>query len=72
MTREKMKRLPEKEQELVRLWLERPKDKRTANDVRAFYGWLTQNCPHLSPQSHGDAYQAVFAIIRKYERAHQI
>ena len=42
---------------LRKLWLERPEDKRTGNDVLAFYGWLEQNRPKLLKRGHGDPYQ---------------
>jgi hypothetical protein len=37
------------------LWLERtPEEKRTGNEVRAFYGWLEQNRPDLLSPGVGD------------------
>jgi len=38
------------------LWLQRPSDKRTRNDVLAFYGELQQNHPDLLRHGHGDPY----------------
>lgn len=47
----------DKREKLRELWLDRPEDKRTANDVLIFYGWLERNWPELLTRDHEDPYQ---------------
>jgi hypothetical protein len=48
----------DKDLEIVRLWLQTPKDKRSVTDVLIFCGWLGQNRPELLPAArYGDPYQ---------------
>ncbi len=51
---------------LVRqLWLQRPENERTANDVLIFYGELQEHRPELLPRSgHGDPYQHLKVDLR--------
>ena len=37
----------EKRQTIRRMWLERPPDKRTENDLLIFHEWLSENFPTL-------------------------
>jgi hypothetical protein len=48
-------RLREKRAKVRELWLDRqPENKRSANDVLIFYGWLERNWPELLTTGHGD------------------
>ena len=62
-----MKRLTAQEQEhrIVTLWMERPRDRRTADDVLTFYGWLSEHEPALIPKGVG-SYQQLRALLSKY------
>lgn len=53
----------ERQQELLRLWLQRPAGKRTENDVLLFYGDLIETRPHLLHGS-GDSYQQLKVDLR--------
>jgi hypothetical protein len=50
----------ERRRELRILWLQKPEDKRTGNDVLIFYGWLEENRPELlKARRYGDPYQSL-------------
>jgi hypothetical protein len=42
---------------LLELWWQRPTDKRTSDEIVAFYGWLENNRPELLNRRRGDPYQ---------------
>lgn len=42
---------------LVSMWRERPRDKRTGNDLFIFYGELEKTHPELLKRDCGDPYQ---------------
>jgi hypothetical protein len=46
-------RMPQNERDrrLIKLWLQQPTDRRTMDDVLAFYGGLQQHNPELLPPS---------------------
>jgi hypothetical protein len=46
------------------LWLTRSVEKRTDNDVLAFYGWLEQYRPDLLNRKNGDPYQNLKSDLR--------
>jgi hypothetical protein len=50
--------------ELRRLWLQRPADQRTENDVVVFYGYLEQRLPHLLDRRRSDPYQNLKSDLR--------
>ncbi len=50
--------------QVLSLWLKRPTEKRTDNDVLSFYGWLEQNRPELLNRRHGDPYQQLKVDLR--------
>ena len=39
------------------MWLQRPEEKRTENQVLVFYGDLEKTRPELLKRGHGDPYQ---------------
>lgn len=46
-------------------WLKRSPDRRTENDILAFYGELQQNRPDLlSFRASGDKYQVLKSVLR--------
>jgi hypothetical protein len=47
----------ERRQELRKLWLKTPENKRRGDDVLVFYGRLEQERPELLKRGHGDPYQ---------------
>ena len=51
---------------MVALFLQRPPEKRTENDVLAFYGWLEQNRRELLKRGQGDPYQQLKVDLRGY------
>jgi hypothetical protein len=51
---------------LLPLWLQRPPDKQTENDVLIFHAELLQNRPDLLVGGHGDSYQHLMADLRPY------
>ncbi len=59
-----MKKDAKRRAELVSLWLQRPPDKQTENDVFVFYGELEQNRPELLARKHGDPYLDLMADLR--------
>lgn len=57
----------QREPELKRLWLQRPREKRTMNDLLAFTVSLQQECPELLPSSrYGDPYQQLKVVLSDY------
>jgi hypothetical protein len=59
----------ERTRETLRLWQQRPEDKRASNDVLAFYGWLAQNRPELLDSwRYGDPYQGLKVTLRGHIR----
>lgn len=57
----------QREPELVRLWLLRPPEQRTENDVYVFCGWVQQNYPDLlGPQRLGDPCQQLKLTLRRH------
>jgi hypothetical protein len=65
--------LPQNELEIRRLWQRRPENMRNNSDIDRlmFYSWLEKEYPSLVPESNGDPYQVVSAIIEAYEREHR-
>jgi hypothetical protein len=55
---------------LIRLWLQRPADKRTADDVLSFHAVMEQEHPDLlSPRRAADnRYQELHSILRSHIR----
>jgi hypothetical protein len=54
----------ERDRRLIKLWLQQPTDRRTMDDVLAFYGGLQQHNPELlPPSSRGDPYQQMESIL---------
>jgi hypothetical protein len=47
---------------IVQLWLQRPKSKRTDDDVLVFYGWLSEHEPGLIPSGSG-SYKQLHKIL---------
>ena len=47
----------QRQQRIIDLWLQRPRAARTAEDVFAFYGWLTEHAPALLPAGAGPCRQ---------------
>ena len=47
----------EQARRIVELWLERPKNRRTEEDVDVFFGWLSEHAPALIPASPGSYHQ---------------
>ena len=47
----------QREAALLDLWLQRPEEKRTENQLLAFYGQLEKTRPALLKRGHGDPYQ---------------
>ncbi|MGE0113467.1 MAG: hypothetical protein AB7T07_01075 [Steroidobacteraceae bacterium] len=58
----------DRESRLLELWLQRPQDERTMNDVLAFTGWIQQNYPHLFYGMRGDPYQNLKSVLRNHIR----
>ena len=56
----------ERRRRVVALFLQRPPEKRTENDVLAFYGWLEQNRRELLKRGQGDPYQQLKVDLRGY------
>jgi hypothetical protein len=57
----------DRERELIRLWQQRPKDKRTGNDVLAFYGEIYASHPELlGPPRYGDPYQQLQSTLSRH------
>jgi len=56
----------EKLVQLLELWWERPADRRTADDVVAFYRWLENHKPELLNRRHSDPYGNLLATLRHY------
>ena len=55
----------QREPELIRLWEQRPLDRRTMADVLEFTGWLEQNHSDLLPSTrYGDPYQQMKTVLR--------
>jgi hypothetical protein len=53
----------EKRRTLRRLWLERPANRRAANDLMIFHEWLAENLPSLLQRGGGDSYQQLRSDI---------
>jgi hypothetical protein len=53
----------ERQRELLALWLQRPPEKRTENDLLIFYGDLIETRPHLL-HGPGDSYQQLKVDLR--------
>jgi hypothetical protein len=54
----------ERDRRLIKLWLQQPTDRRTMDDVFAFYGRLQQHNPELlPPSSRGDPYQQLKSVL---------
>jgi hypothetical protein len=53
---------------VVSLWLQRPPDRQTENDVLVFYGDLERNRPELLGHRGGDPYQHLMADLRDHIR----
>ena len=47
----------QRRQELRRHWLARPENRRGANDLLIFHGWLEENHPYLLKEGTADPYQ---------------
>ena len=43
----------ERESRIIDCWMDRPKDRRTADDLMAFYGWLSDHKSELLPRGDG-------------------
>ena len=56
------------ERRIIRLWLRRPADQRTGNDVLIFYGELEgAGWPQLDEfRPKGDKYQALKSVLRDH------
>jgi hypothetical protein len=48
---------------LRELWLERPEENRTTNDLLLFYNWVERNWPELLTSGHGDPYQQLKSVL---------
>jgi hypothetical protein len=61
-------RAREVERRIIQLWLKRPEDKRTGNDVLIFYGELEMaGWPMLDDfRPKGDKYQALKSVLRAH------
>jgi len=57
----------DRDRQILALWEERPRVKRTAYDVLTFYGWLTDIHPRLIPRGPGS-----YEYIRQLLAAHLI
>ena len=57
-----------REAELIRLWLQRPDDRRSMDDVLVFYSEIARNRPDLVPRmrSTEDPHQRMKFILRSY------
>jgi len=56
-----------RESELIRLWLRRPEDHRTMNDVLMFYGEIHSTRPELlGEERFGDPYQQMKSTLRAH------
>jgi len=62
----------ERVRELTKLWLQRPVNERTSNDVLVFYGWLETNRPDLLKRSTGDPYQHLQAELARHVKDESI
>jgi hypothetical protein len=51
---------------VLSLWLQRPADKRTSNELLVFYGEMERTRPELLKRGHGDPYQQLKADLRGY------
>ncbi|MBZ5591339.1 MAG: hypothetical protein LAP39_03820 [Acidobacteriia bacterium] len=59
----------EREAILLQLWLQRPQDKRTGNDVLIFYGEIFQTRPELlHPKRYGDPYEELKVTLARHIR----
>jgi len=58
----------DRESRLLELWLQRPQDERTMNDVLAFAGWVQQNYSYLFYGMRGDPYQTLKSVLRNHIR----
>jgi hypothetical protein len=58
----------EVERRIIQLWLKRPEDKRTGNDVLIFYGELEKaGWPMLDDfRPKGNKYQALTSVLRAH------
>ena len=55
----------QREPELIRLWEQRPLDRRTMTDVLVFTNWIQENQPELlPPRRYGDPYQQMKSALR--------
>lgn len=50
---------------IVELWLQRPKHRRTEDDVIVFYGWLSEHEPGLIP-APGGSYHRLLEILGEH------
>jgi hypothetical protein len=57
---------PERLRQIIPLWLKRPQNKRTEDDVVIFYGWLEENRPEFLKRSGGDPYRWLHAGLRNH------
>lgn len=58
----------EREPEIIRLWLERPEDKRTWNHLQVFEQWLRDNRSDLLPVGSATPYSMLGSILRHHIR----
>ena len=56
----------ERRERLLPLWLQRPPDQRTGNDVLKFYFYLQEHYYYLLSTGHGDSYQQLKGDLRGY------
>jgi hypothetical protein len=55
----------ERQQQIVDLWRQRPKERRTHDDVLTFYGWLSEHESELVPDEPG-SYQKLHTVLGNY------
>ena len=56
----------ERLRQLIPLWLLRPANKPTENDVMIFYSWFEENRPELLKRSGGDPYPRLEEDLRSH------
>jgi len=61
----------EKRKTLRRLWLDRPADRRTENDIVIFHEWISENLPSLLKRSGSISFEEFRAELLPLQESNE-